>query len=179
MSNHESTRTSAARKMGRGLGWFSVGLGLIELLATRRLARLVGLDGYETVLRLCGAREIANGIGILACEDARTMAPWVGGRLAGDAIDIAALTVAATRPATRHAHPAAALAAVAGVTALDAACTRALTLEAQASRVDVDYSDRTGIPEAPEQMRGAALATFTQPADMRVASERTASSTIH
>lgn len=60
--------------------------------------------------------------------------------------------------------------AVAGVTALDVACATAVpkaqaVRQAQASH---DYSDRSGLPQDPECMRGAALANFEMPADMRI-----------
>ena len=37
-----------AERVARGLGWFSIGLGLAELLAPRVVARLCGGDGTST-----------------------------------------------------------------------------------------------------------------------------------
>jgi hypothetical protein len=54
------------------------------------------------------------------------------------------------------------------VTALDVTCACSLQQEAHAARQTTDYSDRSGLAAPPEQMRGAALETFTQPPDMRV-----------
>lgn len=60
------------------------------------------------------------------------------------------------------------MAAVAGVTALDVACACSLQQEANAASQTTDYSHRSGTGGPAEQMRGAALPTFTQPPDMRV-----------
>jgi hypothetical protein len=54
-----------AHAMVRGLGWFSIGLGLAEVLAPRALTRGLGMEGNEQIVRAYGLREIATGIGIL------------------------------------------------------------------------------------------------------------------
>lgn len=175
-----SPRPNAAATLGRALGWFGIGLGVVELLAPRSLARWIGLQGSETLLRAYGVREIASGIGLLAAAEPATQARWLEGRVVGDALDAATLAVAIARPSPARAHPVGALVAVAGVAALDVACAHALSLDAQAARAgDTDYSDRSGMPCPPEAMRGAALASFTQPADMRVAPERSAGTPVH
>src|SRR4029453_7362340 len=52
--------------ISRGLGWFSIGLGLAERAAPRGLTKLIGLRGdHSGLLRTLGMREIASGIGIL------------------------------------------------------------------------------------------------------------------
>ena len=38
-----SRHSSATSKLARGLGWFGIGLGLMEILAARSLARRTGL----------------------------------------------------------------------------------------------------------------------------------------
>ncbi|MDQ6680345.1 MAG: hypothetical protein M3Y67_05195, partial [Pseudomonadota bacterium] len=81
-------------RMSKGLGIFSIGLGLAELLATRLVARATGMRGSETLLRAYGLREIATGIGLLASRDPR---PWLWGRVAGDALDVSTLAVQAGR----------------------------------------------------------------------------------
>ena len=40
-----------ADQLGRALGWFSIGLGIVELLAPRRLARTLGMQGKEDIIR--------------------------------------------------------------------------------------------------------------------------------
>jgi hypothetical protein len=149
--------------LARGLGWFSIGLGLAELLAPGKLARLLGMRGEETLLRLYGAREIATGIGILASPQPRA---WIWGRVAGDALDLATLAARLHETLPRHQRNLAlAIGAVAGVTAADIVCARGL--EAPRERVPVrDYSDRSGFPRPPEEMRGAAR-DFEVPRDMR------------
>src|SRR3569832_590001 len=78
-------RTSATRKMAMGLGWFSIGLGLLELIATRRLARSIGMQGRETTLEAYGLREIASGIAILMLPDTKAKSVGMWSRVAGDA----------------------------------------------------------------------------------------------
>ncbi len=152
-----------AKGLARGLGWFSIGLGVAELLAARSLARAVGLRGHEGLLRAYGVREIVTGIGLLAAGDGGKQAPWLWGRVGGDMLDMATL---APGLQTRHRTGAAvALAAVAGVTALDVVCARSLSSQPAAP---VDYSDRSGYPRPVEEMRGAALADFEAPRDMRI-----------
>ena len=56
--------TEYAHSMARGLGWFSIGLGLAEVLAPRVLTRGLGMEN-EQLVRAYGLREIATGIGIL------------------------------------------------------------------------------------------------------------------
>ena len=78
-------------EVAKGLGYFSIALGIAELVAPRTVCRAVGIAGQENLVRAYGAREIATGIAILASHDAT---PWIWGRVAGDALDIA--TVAAS-----------------------------------------------------------------------------------
>ena len=54
----------SAMALARGLGWFSIGLGLAEMLAPRMLTEQMGMKGKEGLLRFYGAREMAAGIGI-------------------------------------------------------------------------------------------------------------------
>ena len=153
------TRPSATRKLARGLGWFSIALGLVELLAARQLARAIGLQGSEALVRAYGLREIATGCGLLAARSSQTSAVWMWGRVTGDALDATTLTAAALGPreADGRGHPLVALAAVGGVAALDVVCARSLTMEAQAtSAAEFDYSDRSGLGGSPESLRGVA-----------------------
>jgi hypothetical protein len=151
-----------AADVARGLGWFSIALGLVDTLSPGMLTRALGMEGKETVLRGYGLREIGTGIGILV---AKNPTPWMWGRVAGDALDLA--TLATGLGNGRKAGIAVALAAVAGVTAIDAACAQALTNAAKNGAAPVrDYSDRRGMPKPPEEMRGAAK-DFAAPRDMR------------
>jgi uncharacterized membrane protein len=112
------------RQLATGLGWFSIGLGLIGIAAPRGLSRLIGTRGkYSGLLRLLGARELASGIGILS-QRRPTGAAW--SRVGGDAIDLALLGAAFASPRAKRGRLTAATAAVAGVTALDVICSREL-----------------------------------------------------
>jgi uncharacterized membrane protein len=110
------------------LGWFSIGLGLAEVMAPRALARLIGVSGeHSMLLRLFGLREMASGVGILTQH---RPAPWMWGRVGGDALDLACLGAALTSDEAKPGRIAAAMAAVAGVTALDVLCSQQLSQSA-------------------------------------------------
>lgn len=81
-----------ARQMSEGLGWFSLALGAAELLAPGKIAGKLDADGHEPLVRAFGAREIAAGLAILA-NPAHAAGPW--SRVAGDALDLGALALAA------------------------------------------------------------------------------------
>jgi hypothetical protein len=158
MANRQN---GTAMALARGLGWFSIGLGLAEMLAPRMLTEQMGMEGKEPLLRFYGAREMAAGVGILMSDNP---GPWVCGRVAGDALDLATLATGLDKQNPRKGNVAIALAAVAGVTALDCIAAQVLT---STSRPVPDYSDRRGMPRPPEEMRGAARKDFTAPRDMR------------
>jgi hypothetical protein len=160
---HPSRAGQRAHRAARGLGWFSIALGLAELLAPHAVARAVGLQGREGLVRLYGLREIATGIGLLTARDP---SPWVWGRVAGDAIDLA--TLGASTHSGSVARPLLGIAAVAGVTAADLATAKGLHTEAERQRRPVfDYSDRSGFPQGMATARGAALQSFETPRDLR------------
>ena len=153
----DPARLSASRKAARGLGWFSIGIGVLQLVAARPIARLVGLPGREGLVRLYGLREIANGVGLLAAGGPAAASAGLWARVGGDALDLA--TVAAGAVGGRRtpaAHPIAAFAAVATVTATDLVFARTLQQERHAAAQTTDYGDRSGLPSPPEAMRGAA-----------------------
>ncbi len=103
------------------LGWFSIGLGVAEVLAPGVVAGAAGMKKKNGVLRLFGLREIAAGVGILT---QRRPGPWLWARVAGDALDLAALGTGFASRNSARGRLAAATAAVAGVTALDIAAGR-------------------------------------------------------
>src|SRR3954469_12126520 len=105
-------RNAEAVSAARGLGWFSVGLGLAQIIAPRAVCRLVGMPPVTTFTRLCGLRELACGIGILTQGDAT---PWMKARVAGDVMDLACLTAAAPFAGADGRCIAVSCAAVAGV----------------------------------------------------------------
>jgi hypothetical protein len=106
--------------LAKGLGWFSIGLGLVEVCASRTLARVIGLgEHHPALLPLLGLREIATGVGILAT---RRPTGWMWARVAGDAVDLTLLGTALAADDSETERVAAATAAVAGVTAADVFC---------------------------------------------------------
>src|SRR5262249_34459407 len=78
-------------RLAKGLGWFSIGLGLAELLTPEGLGKVIGVRDHETLLRVIGTREIASGIGILT-QQHPTGGLW--SRVAGDAMDLTLLGAA-------------------------------------------------------------------------------------
>ncbi|MBS4150204.1 transcriptional regulator [Pseudomonadota bacterium DY0742] len=146
----------SARSLARGLGWFSIGLGVVQLLAPRQVSHFIGMPGSETVVRACGIREIATGVGILLSDDPR---PWIYGRIGGDALDLAGLGWSIER-GDQPASAALAAGAVAGITALDVSCAKGLDAEREPT-IEWDYSDRSGFPAPPAAMRGKAEAELT------------------
>lgn len=143
MAYQQNSRSSSSMMaLARGLGWFSIGLGLAEMLAPRMLTEQMGMQGKESLLRFYGAREMAAGVGILMSDNP---APWIWGRVGGDALDLATLAKGLDEHNPRKGTVAIALAAVAGVTALDCISARALTAADGKGRPVRDYSDRRGI----------------------------------
>jgi hypothetical protein len=156
---------SSSERLARGLGYFSIALGLAELLAPRAVSRSIGLEGREELVRVYGAREIATGVAILSSHDPT---PWIWGRLAGDALDLVTLGNA-MQDADDDARDSLALTAVAvaGIAALDAACVYGLASDKRlGGGRSADYSDRRGFPRNPAAMRGAA-GNVRIPDDMR------------
>ncbi len=136
--NLSSTKTSYANeranpglpngnsmKLARGLGWFSVGLGLTELFFPKVIANISGVSNKRTgVIRLYGLRELAAGIAIFS-QEKPAEAMW--SRVAGDALDLASLGLAFTSPDAKRGRLAFATANVLGVTALDIICAKQLS----------------------------------------------------
>jgi uncharacterized membrane protein len=111
-------------RLARALGWFSIGLGLMQILAPRRLGRTIGVGEHPTLMRLLGIREFASGLSILTKPNPT---PALKARVAGDAMDLALLGTALASPGTSAARVVAATAAVAGVTALDVRAAQKLS----------------------------------------------------
>lgn len=158
-------RGRTALRTARGLGLFSIALGMAELLAPRAMARATGMQGHELLLRAYGLREIATGIGLLTSP---RPSRWLWARVGGDALDMAALGTRLHEGNPHRANAAVALASVAAVTAVDACCARATEQAADAADSPApDYSDRRGLADTPARMRGAAAEDFEVPEDMR------------
>jgi uncharacterized membrane protein len=116
------------------LGWFSLGLGLVQILAPRWLAQMIGARGDTNtvaIMRAIGLREIMAGIGIMAGSRPLN---WVRARVAGDAMDLALLGSALGDDDHDQDRVAVASAAVVGVAALDVWCAAQLGQESATMR---------------------------------------------
>lgn len=145
-----------ADRLAKGLGWFGIALGIVQLVAPRRVARGLGLRGQDGLVRACGAREVASGLLCLSIDRRAGAAS----RVAGDAMDLALLMRAMHWRNPRRGNVALALVAVLGVAVLDIAASSGLALRhrrgAGAAR---DYADRSGFPKGVAAARGAARRT--------------------
>lgn len=74
--------------LANALGFFSVGLGIAEIVAPKAIGRLIGKSDYSQAIRGIGIRELINGIGILS---QRNQQAWLWGRVGGDLIHAAML----------------------------------------------------------------------------------------
>jgi len=104
-------------KLARFLGWFSLSLGLVELIVPARLTKFLGTRNRTGLVRSAyGLREVAAGVGLLT---QRNKAPWIWARVGGDALDLATLGLVMRDVNARKLNVLIALASVAGITALD------------------------------------------------------------
>src|SRR4051794_3487068 len=129
-SNVIPNRNVSPEGLARGLGWFSIGLGVAEMLMARRLTRASGLPGKSGVVRFYGLREIGAGIGILSSKHPKKLGPWIWGRVAGDVLDIATAASALRAANSKRGRAAVTLLALAGVTLVDVVCAQQLNKKA-------------------------------------------------
>jgi hypothetical protein len=135
--NGPERRMDDGRTLARAMGWLSFGLGAVELAAPKRVARFLGVDErHSTLIRGMGLREVASGAGIMA-QRTPTAGAW--SRVAGDALDLALLTVALA-PSRRRNRVLAAMGIVAGAMALDAVAAKKLTH--RSSEEDYDRNEQ-------------------------------------
>ena len=92
-------RDSREAQLGAALGWLSVGLGVANLLAPRAMARMAGMPEWPAVMRVMGVRELVSGVGLLSQPDNQA---WRWTRVAGDAMDLGIVGVAAASPGADH-----------------------------------------------------------------------------
>src|SRR3982751_3410172 len=78
---------SASDRMARNLGWFSFGLGALEIFAPERITRALGMEGQESLVRAYGFREVAAGMLSLSVEKKAGL--W--SRVAGGGVRVATL----------------------------------------------------------------------------------------
>ena len=95
----DQDRGTGGESLADFLGYFSIGLGLAEVLMPGVMSRVVGIDHEDdtnrAVMRLMGLREISHGVAILT-NQRPVKAVW--SRVAGDALDLALLGKALGNP---------------------------------------------------------------------------------
>ena len=156
---------TAPDRLGKALGWFSLGLGLVELLAPHRITRALGMEGQEALVRAYGAREIGSGMLSLSAE--KNLGLW--SRVGGDGLDFATLLTGLRDDNPKKQNVTTALAMVAGITLLDVIAAQGTTARHSRNSGDRDiYRNRSGFPDGLAAARGAAKG-FQVPADMRAA----------
>jgi uncharacterized membrane protein len=136
----------ATEGLSMGLGWFSVGLGMAELLAPDGVAALIGAPRNRqnrTALQAAGLRELTAGLGILGQPNEPG---WMLARVGGDVMDLALLAAGFGATNARRGRLGAATFAVLGVTALDLLAHRRLAT-----------TDAAGRPRLPEHAAMARL----------------------
>jgi len=154
---------SSSDKLARALGWFSIGLGLAEIVAPERFTRALGMRGNETVVRACGIREIASGILSLSIEKQAGL--W--SRVAGDGLDLVTLMSGLREDNPKRDNVAIAMTMVLGVTVLDLVGAQATSARHARNRGQRRlYYDRSGFPKGLAAARGAAK-NFPAPKEVR------------
>ncbi|MDO1580941.1 hypothetical protein [Rhizobium oryzicola] len=154
---------SSSDSLARALGWFSIGLGLAELLAPHKLTSALGMRGKEGLVRAYGAREIASGMLTLSLDKQAGLVS----RVAGDGLDIATLLPALSHDNPKRENVGFALTMVVGITLLDIIAARATTnrhARPWATGAIRTYGDRSGFPGGVAAARGAAVKKLS---DMR------------
>jgi uncharacterized membrane protein len=114
-----------AQKAIQALGWFSVGLGVTQIVAPGALCRITGVSDSRLarlVMRGLGLRELTTGLAVLKGQ---RPSRWIRGRVLGDALDLALLANAFRSRGTDGTRAGLSALAVAGVTAVDLLAARA------------------------------------------------------
>ena len=127
---------AAVERRARGLGWFSIGLGLAQIAAPRAVARLIGVrddDENRNTMFAIGFRELTSGIGILAQPP---QPAWTWSRVGGDMMDVALLNRAFRSDENDRTRVGVATAAVLGVTLLDVLTSRQLAQQRREGNLD-------------------------------------------
>jgi hypothetical protein len=152
-------------RLARALGWFSIGLGITELAAPGQLARMLGLDGQEKLIRAYGARELMSAVPTLSIDKPVGLAS----RIAGDVLDLGTLASALHRDNPKRNNAAIATALVVGITLLDLVAFTGVKAAHRRERSsgEHDYSNRSGLPRGAQASRGLARKDFQIPPDYR------------
>ena len=112
------------QQRAQSLGWMSIGLGLMGVVAPQGIERFLGIHDRRQLLRGVGLRELVTGVGILA---QRKPTAWVWARVAGDVMDVALLLAGRQQDRVQRSRIAGAAGVVLAVGLVDLACARQLS----------------------------------------------------
>jgi len=136
---YRSTENLTTATMARSIGYFSIALGLAEVLMPTQLGELAGVSrSHRSFLPALGLREIAHGLGILRSAKPTT-AVWT--RVGGDALDLAYLGASFVSDDSNKRRLVGTTLAILGVAALDVFCAQKLSSE--------NWQQAAGNPTAP------------------------------
>ena len=138
-----------AQKIARALGWFTLGLGVTEMVAPRAVANFVGRSWRPSETRLMGLRKVLAGVGTI------TGAQWTGrswARVGGNLLELAR-SRKSKPPVTKMRRSSTAVCAAVAVGALaGAAIINVKRVRAQRdARRAVRHSASTSVNLSPEQ----------------------------
>jgi hypothetical protein len=151
-------------QLAKALGWFSIGLGLTELVAPHLITNALGMRGKEGLVRAYGAREIASGL--LSLSPDKQAGLW--SRVAGDGLDVATLMSGLRADNPKRDNVAAAITMVLGITLLDIIGAQATAVRhAPRQGQRRMYADRSGFPQGVAAARGGAAKALQAPRDAR------------
>jgi hypothetical protein len=143
---YRSAANVGTGKLAKGLGYFSIGLGLMELFMPAQVGEMIGVSNrYRAFLPVLGLREIAHGAAILS-QQKPSAGVW--SRVGGDAIDLAYLAAAFAGEENNKNRLTGATIAILGVTALDVMCGQALSSEDWGASINPTAPTTVGQPSA-------------------------------
>ena len=143
---YRSAANVGTGKLAKGLGYFSIGLGLMELLMPGQVGEMIGVSSrYRAFLPVLGLREIAHGAAILT-EQKPTAGVW--SRVGGDAVDLAYLGLGFAGKENNKNRLIGATIAVLGVTVLDVMCAKALSGQDWGAQKNPTAPTNVGQPSA-------------------------------
>lgn len=154
----------AADRLARVLGWVSIGFGVAQLAAPGRIARRLGMEDKQGLIRAYGVRELASAVPTLSIDKPIGLLARIG----GDMLDLGTLRLALRRDNPKRNNAAIATAVIAGITLLDiVAYTGTKAAHRREPDSARDYSDRSGLPRGARASRGLARRDFETPPDFR------------
>jgi len=136
---YRSVDNMKSASLARGLGYFSIALGLAEIFAPNRVGEMAGVaKSFRSFLPALGMREVAHGLGILMSNDPTT-AVWT--RVGGDALDLAYVGAAFVSDDSNKRRLVGTSVALLGAAAMDLMCANKLSSQ--------EWKEQAGNPKAP------------------------------